>query len=162
MRAPIATDAWYLDSCRVFHGLRSLLELNRATGRGRLALIDADVAVQRAAAAALSLSGFEVVVLMAVPDRLAVLDDVAPDLIMIDVDAHEHHGVSLVRDLRERWPLLPVALLGRQPAVEVAVELFRLGVVEYITKLPPLLELVARVERALLRGRVLRSLRIAQ
>lgn len=157
MRAPTAAEAWYLDSSRMFHGLRSRSSTDSASGkRGRVVLVDADIRVQRAAAAALSLSGFEVILVMNVSDRALVLDHVAPDLIVIDVDAHEASGVELVRGLRLRKPLLPIALLGRQPEVHVAVQLFRLGVVDYITKLPPLFELLARIERALLRGHALR------
>ena len=58
----------------------------------------------------------------------------APDLVLMDYEMPQLSGVEVLRQLRLNNCLVPVILMTSHGSEQVAVEVFRLGVQDYITK----------------------------
>ena len=127
-------------------------------GRGRILFADDDVRVLGPTATALSLHGFAVTAVESGVAALAALELELPDALLLDINMPGNHGLELVQALSERGGLIPVVLLTGYPTLDTAVEAVRLGVVDYITKPYKMSELLERLDLAVHRARVLRSL----
>lgn len=75
------------------------------------------------------------------------------DLIILDLMLPDGHGQRLLRDLREQGNMTPVLVLTALADEADKVRGFRAGADDYVTKPFGLMELIARVEAILRRGR---------
>jgi two-component system response regulator RegX3 len=93
--------------------------------------------------------GFEVVVAVDGAEALEMFDEVAPDLVLLDVMLPKISGVDVCRQLRKRTqvPIIMVTAKGAEIDTVVGLEV---GADDYVTKPYRLRELVARM-RAVLR-----------
>lgn len=93
--------------------------------------------------------GFEVVVATDGAEALDVFDDVAPDLVLLDVMLPKVSGIDVCRQLRKKTqiPIIMVTAKGAEIDTVVGLEV---GADDYVTKPYRLRELVARM-RAVLR-----------
>ncbi len=93
--------------------------------------------------------GFEVVVAVDGAEALEKFDEVAPDLVLLDVMLPKISGVDVCRQLRKRTqvPIIMVTAKGAEIDTVVGLEV---GADDYVTKPYRLRELVARM-RAVLR-----------
>ena len=64
---------------------------------------------------------------------LAGLDD-QPDLVILDVMMPGMDGVQTLREIKRRDPDLPVIVLSAQASVETAIQLLKLGALDYLSK----------------------------
>ena len=72
-----------------------------------------------------------------------------PDLILMDYEMPHLSGVEVLRQLRERNCRVPVILMTSHGSEQVAVEVFRLGIHDYITKPFAIDEMQRAIENAL-------------
>ncbi len=117
----------------------------------KLLLLEDDPAIARTAAYALEREGYVVEHVLLVGQaraRLANADPYAAAL--LDVGLPDGNGFDLCRELRSRWPCLPIVLLTARGEEIDRVLGLELGADDYITKPFSPRELCARV-RALLR-----------
>ncbi|TFH19192.1 MAG: response regulator transcription factor [Acidimicrobiales bacterium] len=93
--------------------------------------------------------GFEVVVAVDGAEALAKFDEVAPDLVLLDVMLPKISGIDVCRQLRKKTqvPIIMVTAKGAEIDTVVGLEV---GADDYVTKPYRLRELVARM-RAVLR-----------
>ena len=93
--------------------------------------------------------GFEVVVAVDGAEALARFDEVAPDLVLLDVMLPKISGIDVCRQLRKKTqvPIIMVTAKGAEIDTVVGLEV---GADDYVTKPYRLRELVARM-RAVLR-----------
>ena len=103
---------------------------------------------------ALTASGYEVFKAASGPEALRQVDDIRPDLIILDVMMPEMDGYEVCRRLRNTATTarLPIMMLTAQESVEEKVRGFEAGADDYMTKpfQPP--ELQARVKVLLRRA----------
>ncbi|MGI8593431.1 MAG: diguanylate cyclase [Solirubrobacteraceae bacterium] len=107
--------------------------------------------------------GQEDIALTRVPDprRLwGTLDDVAPDLLILDIDMPRVSGIELCRAVRNdpRWRSLPVVFLTARRDPETVQEVFAAGGDDYLTKPIVRSELTTRIRNRLERIRLFRTL----
>jgi DNA-binding NtrC family response regulator len=57
-----------------------------------------------------------------------------PDLILLDIMMPGIGGVEALKEIKRRYPDLPVIMLSAQGRIEVALETIKLGAVDYFTK----------------------------
>jgi len=82
----------------------------------------------------------------------AALDAIAkdvPDLVLTDMQMPEMDGLQLVREVRQRFPLVPIILITAHGSEELAVEALRSGAASYVPKQNLAGELVKTIERVL-------------
>lgn len=72
-----------------------------------------------------------------------------PDLILLDYELPKMNGVEVLRRLRERGLKTPVILMTSHGSEQLAVEVFRLGVQNYLTKPYKMDEALKTIQEAL-------------
>ncbi len=99
----------------------------------RILVIDDDAVACEFLQEALTRAGYEVEAFTsakeALREDLAVFDLLMSDIRMPDID-----GLQFLRQLREKWPELPVILMTAYGSLETTMEALRLGAWDYISK----------------------------
>jgi DNA-binding NtrC family response regulator len=106
---------------------------------GRILVIDDSEAVRTAFDVLLSLHGARVLGAATPAAGLATLAREAVDLVIQDMNFRREatsgeEGIALFRDIRARFPQLPIILLTAWTHLETAVELVRAGAADYLGK----------------------------
>jgi DNA-binding NtrC family response regulator len=123
--------------------------------RGRILVVDDDVASRTALHDLLTDEGYEVELAQDGFKALTKLGELPPDLVITDQKMPGMDGLELLRQLTSRDDSVPVVMVTAFGAVKYAVEALRAGAYDYLTKPVDFDELLAVVERAL-RYRILR------
>ncbi len=114
-----------------------------------LAIVDDEPDITRLLAGYLGGHGYRVSQVHAGPALLALMEADPPALVLLDLGLPGEDGLSLARQLRERWRCGLMIVSGRGDAVDKVVGL-ELGADDYVTKPFDMRELLARI-RAVLR-----------
>lgn len=80
-----------------------------------------------------------------------------PDLILLDLQMPRMDGADMLRAMNEHGINVPVVLMTFHGSEEIAVEVFRMGVVDYVIKPFNIDELLTAMERALAETRLRRE-----
>jgi two-component system, OmpR family, response regulator MprA len=118
--------------------------------RPQILVVDDDRAVRDALARALELGGFDVALAADGEAGLALMEEFAPDVVVLDLMMPRLDGLQACRLLRERGDRTPVLILTARAEVSERVEGLEAGADDYLTKPFALEELLARLH-ALLR-----------
>lgn len=97
----------------------------------------------------LSKHGFEVIEATSGKAALEILENVVPDLILCDFRLEDMSGSSILRKIKEKNPSVPVIIITGYSNIKTAVEVMKLGAMDYVTK--PLLpdEILLTIRKAL-------------
>jgi len=82
-------------------------------------------------------------------EALQMLSATPPDLVITDLQMPRLDGLGLLRRMKEQGITIPVVLMTFYGSEEIAIEVFRLGVRDYVIKPFEEAELAASIERAL-------------
>ncbi len=91
--------------------------------------------------------GYDVRLFSSGEDALGALDAV-PDLVIMDIMMPGIGGVETLREVKKRYPVLPVIMLSSQGKIETAVEALKLGAMDYFPKTIDLNKLEIAVKNA--------------
>ena len=89
----------------------------------------------------------------------SILDSAAVDLVLLDNQLDDGHGVTLLPDLQDTDDEIDVIMITAYPAVQLAVEAMRGGAADFIVKRFELPELHAVIDRTLESRRLRRQVR---
>lgn len=97
----------------------------------------------------LSKHGFEVLEATTGKLALEILESVQPDLILCDFRLEDMSGSSILKKIKEKLPSVPVIIITGYSNIKTAVEVMKLGAMDYVTK--PLLpdEILLTIRKAL-------------
>ncbi len=97
----------------------------------------------------LSKHGFEVIEATSGKAALDILENVKPDLILCDFRLEDMSGSSILKRIKELNPSVPVIIITGYSNIKTAVEVMKLGAMDYVTK--PLLpdEILLTIRKAL-------------
>ncbi len=123
----------------------------------RLLLVDDEDNLRSMLEAALRYEGFDVHASASGRDALDVVDDQAPDLIVLDVMMPDLDGFEVCRRLRNDGVKTPVLFLTARDATDDKVRGLTLGGDDYLVKPFSLDELVARISAVLRRSGLVRA-----
>jgi DNA-binding response OmpR family regulator len=119
----------------------------------RVLVIEDNVTLAQGLRNNLEYEGHSVMVVGTAADGMASASTGQADLIILDLMLPDGHGQRLLRDLRERGISTPVLVLTALADESDKVRGFRAGADDYVTKPFGLMELIARVDALLRRGR---------
>lgn len=97
--------------------------------------------------------GFQAIGAGSGPDALALLEQITPDLVLLDVAMPQMDGLALLEHLRQdpRWQSLPVVMMTAIADPSSVNRAFGLGACDYLVKaeftVPYLLQIVRRHAR---------------
>jgi two-component system KDP operon response regulator KdpE len=116
----------------------------------RILLVDDEVAIQRAVAPLLRARGYDVDIAGTGGDALRMLDERAPDLMVLDLGLPDMEGTDVCRQVRVRSKV-PIVVLSARGNESDKVKALDLGADDYVTKPFGPDELLARIRVALRR-----------
>jgi DNA-binding NarL/FixJ family response regulator len=94
------------------------------------------------------------------PAALSLIQQQAPDLVILDISLKRSHGLEFLKDLRQVRPDLPVLVLSMHDETVYAERALRAGALGYITKEEATINVLTAVRRVL-SGQVYLSERMA-
>jgi putative two-component system response regulator len=92
-------------------------------------------------------------------NALRLLDDMHPDVILLDIKMPGMTGTDVLREIKDLYPEMPVIMITALDDTETAVSAMKIGAYDYITKPVDLWQLETNIQKAIERGRLLRELR---
>ncbi len=125
----------------------------------KILVVDDSEIILRLASTLLERRGFQVTTL---PDPLKfwdVLEQVSPDLLVLDVEMPHLNGIELCRVVRgdpTNWEFLPIVFLTAHTDAQTIQRLYMAGADDYISKPIVAAELIMRVQNRLERARLYR------
>ena len=94
------------------------------------------------------------------PTALELISRQSPDLVILDISLKQSNGLELIKDLKQRWPKLPVLVLSMHDEMLYGERSLRAGALGYITKEEATVNVLSAV-RKVLGGEVYSSERMA-
>ncbi len=82
-------------------------------------------------------------------EALTALQKSMYDLVLLDINLPDKNGLLLLRQIKERWPVMPVIMITAYDSVPQVVESIRNGAFDYLTKPIRSEELLLSIDRAL-------------
>jgi two-component system response regulator AtoC len=120
-------------------------------------VIDDDVGAQRALLQVLKKEGYRVEGAASGAQALERLSDQPVDLLITDIRMERMDGMELMRQVRLRWPDIPVIVMTAFASIDTAVRSIHAGAYDYISKPYEIDELRLTVRRALEQARLVRE-----
>jgi signal transduction histidine kinase len=124
----------------------------------RLLIVDDEPYVLETIATILETEGLDVVPVGDVAAALAALAERSFDLVLTDLRMEGSSGLSLLAELRRRWPKTMAIVLTGYASLESAIDALREGAYDYLVKPCDVEELKATVARALEHRHLARTL----
>jgi two-component system, NtrC family, nitrogen regulation response regulator NtrX len=97
-------------------------------------VVDDEPLVARALSTMVRQAGCEATVFTTGPDALAALNEVRPQLVMLDLAMPEMDGIEVLRRIRQVAPDLPVVMASGKGTIRAAVDALKLGAFDFLEK----------------------------
>jgi len=119
----------------------------------RILIVDDEESLARVLQKQLERGGAEVAAASSLSEARRLLDQFAFDLVLLDLELPDGHGLTLLRELREeQQDAVAVVILTGAATLTGAVEAMRLGATDYLAKPEDMQETMLAVEKALMRA----------
>ena len=120
--------------------------------RGRVLVVDDEVAVRKTVSLSLSKAGYEVVEAADGEQAITQLNEgdnpLVVDAILCDIRMPKINGVDAITYFRAQYPTIPVVVLTGFPDVQLATTLMKQGVKDYLVKPVTKDQLLQVIDRA--------------
>ena len=120
-------------------------------------VVDDEVRLADVLTAALEDLGYRAIATESARGALSCLEQERIDLVLTDLRLPGMDGRALMREVRQRWPEIPVVMITAFAAVRDAVELVKEGAFDYIAKPFEIEDVAATIGRALRLSEVVRD-----
>src|SRR5579859_173233 len=111
-------------------------------------IVDDEQTVRETCAAVAAQSGMKTIAVATAEEALDVLEHSAVDILLTDLKLPRATGVELLKLVHDMHPEVAVVVLTQYGTIESALEVTRLGAIDYVTKPFRIEELRSRLERA--------------
>src|ERR1700686_2311823 len=113
-----------------------------------LLIVDDEQSIRETCATVSEQCGMKAVAVATAEEALEVLEHSAIDILLTDLKLQQTNGVELLKRVHDVHPEVAVVVLTQYGTIESALEVTRIGAVDYVTKPFRIEELRARLERA--------------
>ena len=110
-------------------------------------IVDDEQSIRETCATVSEQCGMKATAVATAEEALEVLEHSAIDIVLTDLKLPRSNGVELLKQVHDRHPEIAVVMLTQYGTIESAVEVTRLGAVDYVTKPFRIEELRSRLER---------------
>src|SRR5438132_9012748 len=110
-------------------------------------IVDDEQSIRETCATVSERCGMKATAVATAEEALEVLEHSAIDIVLTDLKLPRSNGVELLKQVHDRHPEIAVVMLTQYGTIESAVEVTRLGAVDYVTKPFRIEELRSRLER---------------
>ena len=100
----------------------------------RVLVVDDEPNLRKVLAATLKREGYEVATAADGDAAVHELEENGADVVVTDLVMPRRDGLSLLREVLQKWPEVPVILITAHGTIDSAVEALKLGAFDYITK----------------------------
>ena len=122
-------------------------------GKGRILIVDDEDSIRKALRLTLTKAGYDVVEADDGAKGIEAIgaDDnpLMVDVVICDIRMPRINGLETIAYFRRQYPSVPVIVLTGYPDIQLATDLLKQGVVDYLVKPVERDQLVACVERAM-------------
>ncbi len=112
-----------------------------------LLIVDDEQSIRETCATVSEQCGMKAVAVATAEEALEVLEHSAVDIVLTDLKLQQSNGVELLKQVHDRHPEVAVVVLTQYGTIESALEVTRMGAVDYVTKPFRIEELRSRLER---------------
>lgn len=152
------------DSCTSPY-IRRLLQKNvekheKPNHKFKILILDDDIMMLKILKKIFSDKGYEVVLCSNPFEVIGIIKENKVDLAILDLILPQSNGYEVTELIRKTEPDLPIIILSGSTITESKIKALKVGADDYITKPFEEKELIARVERTLIRHRNFKSLTI--
>src|ERR1700716_683720 len=113
-----------------------------------LLIVDDEQSIRETCATVSEQCGMKAVAVATAEEALEVLEHSPIDILLTDLKLQQTNGVELLKRVHDLHPEVAVVVLTQYGTIESAVEVTRMGAVDYVTKPFRIEELRSRLERA--------------
>src|SRR6266436_10053049 len=110
-------------------------------------IVDDEQSIREACATVSEQCGMKAFAVASAEEALEVLEHSAIDIVLTDLKLQQSNGIELLKQVHDQHPEVAVVVLTQYGSIESAVEVTRLGAVDYVTKPFRIEELRSRLER---------------
>jgi DNA-binding NtrC family response regulator len=122
-----------------------------------IVVIDDERTIQATLSAVLERNGYHVHIGPNASQGRKKIDEVKPDLVLLDLGLPDAGGLDVLRELKTAFPVLPVIILTAHDSIENAVESIKLGAFHFLSKPYAVEELIRLCSLALKQQDLLRQ-----
>lgn len=97
-------------------------------------VVDDEVSILRSVEGILSDEGFEVVIAESGTEALEKIDQLIPDLVLLDIWMPGMDGIETLVKIKETYPYLQVVIMSGHGTIETAVKATKLGAYDFVEK----------------------------
>ena len=112
-------------------------------------VVDDEKSILQSLEGILSDEGFEVVIARSGKEALVKIDEVFPDLVLLDIWMPGTDGIETLTEIKERYPSLQVVMMSGHGTIETAVKATRHGAYDFIEKPLSLEKVLLSINNAL-------------
>jgi DNA-binding NtrC family response regulator len=118
----------------------------------KILIVDDDRVVLASCRRILESEGYSASLTSSVKEALQMLEEKKYDILLVDVIMPEYDGMYLIGNVRENLPHLPILVMSGYPTPETISSGMQMGATHFIAKPFTPDELIAAVQKALLKG----------
>jgi len=131
-------------------------EMTTEMRKPRLLLVDDEISFAANLLKLLSRRGYEVSVAHDGESALTIVEQQEFDVVILDQNMPGKDGITVLKELKKKWPQLEVVILTGFGFVDSALDAFELGAYDYTTKPIKLNDLEEKISQAFQR-KILRA-----
>src|SRR5712672_2481704 len=110
-------------------------------------IVDDEQSIRETCATVSEQCGMKAIAVASAEEAMQVLEHSPIDIVLTDLKLHQSNGIELLKVVHDLHPQVSVVVLTQYGTIESAVEVTRMGAVDYVTKPFRIEELRSRLER---------------
>ncbi len=117
-------------------------------------IVDDNCFIRKSLKQLLAISGYIVNTSDSGANALELMEKKKYDMVVSDIVMEGINGIELLKQIKEKYPHLPVLLISGYPSLDTSIEALRLGAFDYIKKPIDYNEILFKIRNALEAGRL--------